>query len=78
MILFKQIRQIIFAYKFKRAIKKANALAQTFRVRYYVLAFNGKLKVVPKQTIKGLLARKRFKSGTTIQDIERLALYITD
>lgn len=78
MKLFKKIRQLIFAVRFKRAVRQANALSKTFRVRYYVLSFRGKLKIVPKSAIKELIARKRFRRGTTIQDIEKIALYITD
>ena len=78
MKLFKKIRHLIFAYRYKRAVRQANALSKTFNVKYYVLYFGGKMKVVPKQTIKELIARKRFKRGTTIQDIEKIALYITD
>lgn len=78
MKLFKKIRHLIFAVRYKRAVRQAKALAKTFNVRYYVLWFGGKLKVVPKQTIKELIVRKRFKRGTTIQDIEKIALYITE
>ncbi|MBE6245584.1 MAG: hypothetical protein E7108_08720 [Bacteroidales bacterium] len=78
MEVIKKLRQIMFAYRFKKAVKRANALSKMFNVRYYVLWFGGKLKVVPKQTIKELIVRKRFKRGTTIQDIEKIALYITE
>ena len=76
-MLRKRIRQFIFALKYKRAVRKANKLAELFGIRYYVLYFNGSIKIVPKKTIKELIARKRFKRGTTLEMIEKNALYIT-
>ena len=37
----------------------------------------GKLKVVPKKNICELIHRHRFRKGTTIRDIEKMALFIT-
>jgi hypothetical protein len=61
-----------------RAIKKANALAQATGYTYYVLEAKGRIVIKPKRFVKNLLAckGKYFKRGTTIQDIERIALYI--
>ena len=38
---------------------------------------NGGLKVVPKKAIKELVARRRFRKGVTVQDIEKRALFVT-
>ena len=38
---------------------------------------SGKLKVVPKRNICELIHRHRFRKGTTIRDIEKMALFIT-
>ncbi len=46
-------------------------------MRYFVIYLNGSLKVVPKKTIKELVARHRFRKGVTVDDIERRALFIT-
>jgi hypothetical protein len=61
-----------------RAIKKANDLAQATGYTYYVLEAKGRVVIKPKRLIKNMLAckGKYFKRGTTIQDIERVALYI--
>lgn len=61
-----------------RAIRKANALAQATGYTYYVLEAGGRVVIKPKKFIKHLLTckGKYFKRGTTIQDIERIALYI--
>ena len=61
-----------------RAVKKANELAQLTGCTYYVLRAKGRVIIKPKQLIKKLLAckGKYFKRGITIQDVERIALYI--
>ena len=75
--MFQTIRKLIWGSRFRRKVKEANQLAELFRMRYFVIMMNGSLKVVPKKTLKELIARGRFKRGTTIQDIEKRALYIT-
>jgi hypothetical protein len=61
-----------------RAVKKANELAQATGYTYYVLNARGRVVIKPKRLIKNMLAckGKYFKRGTTIQDIERIALYV--
>ena len=71
------IKRVIFAWKYKRAVKKAIKLANLTGLRYFVVYMNGSLKVAPKKTFKQLIAQKRFRKGTTIQDIERSALFFT-
>ena len=71
------IKRVIFAWKYKRAVKKANELAGLTGLRYYVVILNGSLKVAPRKAFKELIARRRFRKGTTIQDIEKSALFIT-
>ncbi len=75
--MIRTIRKMIFAWRFKRAVRSANELSAMFGRRYYVINMGGSLKVVPKQTIKELIKRKRFVKGTTVETIERHALYIT-
>ncbi len=73
----KTIKQLIFAFRYKRAVRQANRLAQETGLRYYVLSMGGSLKVVPKQTIKQLVQQHRFRKGTKVKDIEKIALHIT-
>ena len=75
--MFKTIKKYYFAWRYKRAVRKANKLAGIFGMKYYVINLNGSLKVIPKQTIKELVRRKRFRKGVTVDDIERHALYVT-
>ncbi len=75
--MIRTIREIIFAWRYRRAVRKADKLARLFGCRYYVLYWGGSLKVVPKQTVKELIRRRRFKKGTTVRDIEKRALFVT-
>ena len=74
--LYKLIKDCIWAARYKSAVKKAKKMAGLFGMTYFVIMLNGKLKVVPKKTIKALILKRRFKSGTTIQDIEKRALFV--
>lgn len=71
------IKELWFAFKFKRAVRKAKSRSEEFGLRYYVIALNGTLRVVPKRTIRELVAKHRFKKGVRVQDIERRALFVT-
>lgn len=75
--MFKTIKKYYSAWRYKRAVRKAKKLAELFGMKYYVLNLGGSLKVVPKQTIKELIKRKRFRKGVTVEDIERHALFVT-
>lgn len=75
--MFRTIKKYFFAWLFKRAVRTANERARFFRMKYYVIYLNGSLKVVPKQTIKELVKRNRFRKGVTVDDIEKNALYVT-
>jgi hypothetical protein len=75
--MFKLIKDIVFAVRFKRAVRKANNLSALFKMKYYVLNMGGRLKVVPKRNIRQLIRQRRFKKGIRLADIERRALYVT-
>ena len=77
MVTMRKIKKLIFAFQYKKAVKKANKLAHETGLRYYVIVFNGKLRVIPKQVIKQLIQQKRFRKGTTVKDIEKVALHVT-
>ena len=53
------IKDIIWGWQCKRAIKKANKLSKLLGMKYYVIYMNGSLKVVPKRTIRELVAKHR-------------------
>ncbi len=72
------IKDLIFAWRYKRAVKKADKLSRLFGMKYLVVYLNGGLKVVPKQAIRELVAKRRFRKGVTVSDIEKRALYIAN
>ena len=71
------IKRLVFAWRFKQAVRKAVELSKLYGMKFYVIRLNGKIKVVPKRTIKELVARRRFRKGVTVQDIEKRALFVT-
>lgn len=71
------IKDLIFAWRYKRAVKKADKLSRLFGMKYLVIFLNGGLKVVPKQTVRELVRKHRFRKGVTVADIEKRALYVT-
>lgn len=75
--MIKKFKQLIFEWKYKRAVKKANELADMFKIKYYVLLVNGAIKVVPKQKIKELIKQGKFRKDVTIRHIEKSALHVT-
>ena len=75
--MFKLIKDIIFGFRFKRAVKKADRLHHITHRKYMVLVINRKLEVLSKKEIKKFVSNGIFRKGTTIQDIEQKALYIT-
>lgn len=75
--MFRLIKDLIFAWRYKRAVKKAVELSRLHGMKFYVVYLNGGLKVVPKKAIKELVARRRFRKGVKVQDIEKRALFVT-
>lgn len=77
MKLIKTIKNLIFHYRIKKAIRQANELRNLTGYRYLVIMWKGQLKIVRKQEIKQWIAMRRLRKGTTIREIERKAIYIT-
>lgn len=75
--MFRLIQHLIFAFRFKRAVKKADRLHHITHRKYMVLVINKRLEVLSKQELKKFIAGGVFRKGTTIADIEAKALYIT-
>ena len=71
------IKDIIWGWRCKRAVRKADRLSKLFGMKYLVVYMNGSLKVVPKRTIRELVAKHRFRKGVKVADIERCAIYAT-
>lgn len=75
--MFRLIKDLIFGFRFKRAVKKADRFHHTTHRKYMVLVINRKLEVISKQEIRKFVANGIFRKGTTTQDIEQKALYVT-
>lgn len=75
--MIKLIKDIFFAWKYKRAVRKAKKMSALFGMKYYVLNMGGRIKVVPKQNIRHLVRTHRFRKGVKVADIEKIALYVT-
>lgn len=75
--MFKLIKDIIFGFRFKRAVKKADRLHHITHRKYMVLVINRKLEVLSKKEIKKFVSNGIFRKGTTVQGIEQKALYVT-
>lgn len=73
----KSIKELLWPFRYRRAVRRADRLAADTSRRYLVLVSNGKPFVVEKRKLKSLINRRFFKRGTTIQDIERMAVYRT-
>ncbi len=75
--MFQLIKDLIFGFRFKRAVKKADRFHHITHRKYMVLVINKHLEVLSKQELKKFIAGGVFRKGTTIADLEAKALYIT-
>lgn len=71
------IKEIIFGFRYKKAIKEAIKAQNLNGRKQFVIVFNGKPVVLSKQTLKLMISTRRFRKGVKIQDIERKALFVT-
>lgn len=71
------IKDLIFAFRFRRAVKKADRFHHITHRKYMVLVINKRLEVLSKQEIRKFLSNGIFRKGTTLSDIEQKALYTT-
>ena len=71
------IKDIIFGFRFKRAVRKADRFHHITHRKHMVLVINKKLEVLSKQEVRKFVSNGIFRKGMTMGDIERKALYIT-
>lgn len=71
------IKDIIFGFRFKRAVRRADRFHHITHRKYMVLVINKKLEVLSKQEVRKFVAGGIFQKGTPVGDIESKALYIT-
>lgn len=75
--MIKLIKDIIFRWRYKRAVKKAVNIQSLTGRKQFVILYEGKPVVVSKKKIRSLVAIHYFKKGVTVQDIEKRALFVT-
>jgi len=75
--MIKVIRQWIFAWRYRKAVRKAVRLHESDGRKYFVILMGGKLRVVAKQTVSHLVRTRRFRKGVRTADIEKKALFVT-
>lgn len=71
------IKRLIFAWRYKRAVKEAVRLQRLTGRKYFVINLDGQLKIVPKKAIRMMVATHNFKKGVKVEDIEKRALFVT-
>ena len=71
------IKDIIFGWRYKRAVKKAVKVEHITGRKQFVIMYDGKPVVVSKKKIRNLVATRYFRKGITVQEIEKRALFVT-
>lgn len=71
------IKRSIMKYRVKQAIREAVELASGSGRKHIVIMSHGRPIVVTKQKLKKLIDTRYVKKGTTIQELEKKALFIT-
>jgi hypothetical protein len=61
--MFKLIKDCLFAWKYRRAVKRAIKLSKLYGMKFYVIYMNGRLKVVPKKTLRNWWHATAFARG---------------
>lgn len=72
------IKRLIFAYRYRKAVRRAVKFRKLTGRRYFVIMLSGKPVAVSKKAVRHLIATHRFRPGTKMQDIENRALFITN
>lgn len=73
----KLIRNFIFRWRYKRAVKDADRKHAHDGRKYFVFVWNGKPIVLSKKETRVLHSKNCFKRGLTVQDIYAKAVYVT-
>lgn len=71
------IKNMILSHRIKQATKIAQTLSQADQKKRLILMVAGAPRVFTKKELKIKLQTRMFKKGTTISDLEKLAIVIT-
>ena len=68
-------RAVVFDFRARRAIRRAQRSANLHRRKFLVLVWNGRPHVVSMQGVKKLIRQHRFSKGFTAETARRLAIF---
>lgn len=71
----KLFKALLFDFRKKRAIKKAQKLANLNRRKYLVMVWGGKPRVISSQGVKRLIRQHRFTKDFTAQKARNIAIF---
>lgn len=71
------VKQYLLNRKVNRYIRKAEEMAALTGMKYFVLNYAGKLRILPKRTVGEMIRTRKTRKGVTMQDFEKKAIYIT-
>ena len=72
----KYFKALLFDWRKRRAIRKAQKNANLHGKKYLVLVFNGKPIAVSMQGIKMMIKKQRFSKDFTAETAAKIAIYI--
>lgn len=75
--LSKDLKQWFLNRKVERYIRKAEEMSRLTGMKYFVLNYEGNLRILPKRTVAEMIRRKKTRKGVTMADFEKKAIYIT-
>lgn len=75
-MVIKYFKALLFDWRKKRAIKKAQNDAQLYGKKFLVLTFKGKPVVVSMQGIKQMIRQHRFSKNFTPETACKCAIYV--
>ncbi len=71
----KFFKALVFNYRLKKEIRKANERKAATGKKHFVLNVCGKPLCVSKEHVRELVNRGYYRKGTTVADIAKVALY---
>lgn len=71
------IKNMILNYRVRRAVRLAEELSKASKRKYLVIMVAGVPRVYSKRELKTMIARRKFRKDTSIQDLEKRAILIT-
>lgn len=74
MVITDYFRALVFDWRKKKAIKRAQYMADLHRRKFLVLVWQGRPRVLSMQQVKGMIATRRLR-GLTAEKARQIAIY---